>query len=92
VRRGLAPILSGNGVSGVPPVLMIGRRLNIERVPNNRVVISWLTNLTGFQLESTPSLAPGSWKLVTPPPVVVGSRNVVTNNASGLSLFYRLRK
>jgi len=60
---------------------------------NNSVVLSWLTNQPGFQLECSTSLsASNSWSSVTNPPVVVGPCNFVTNEMTLGARFYRLRK
>jgi hypothetical protein len=59
----------------------------------NQIVLSWGTNWTGFVLESAKSLATGAtWDQVSPPPVVVGCTNMVTNSIARPALFYRLRR
>jgi len=59
----------------------------------NQIVLSWGTNWTGFVLESAKNLATGAtWDHVSPPPVVVGRTNMVTNSIARPALFYRLRR
>lgn len=66
--------------------------LNILRAGTN-VVISWSTNVSGYQLESTANLVAGNqWVAVTNTPTVVGLENVVTNSVSPIGIFYRLKK
>jgi len=57
-----------------------------------KAVISWQTNLTGFVLQSTPSLSAPNWGNITDPIAIVNGRNTVTNDISGTSKFYRLRE
>jgi uncharacterized repeat protein (TIGR03803 family) len=55
------------------------------------VILNWPTNAAGFTLESTTNLAaPAVWITNAPPPVVVGTNNVVTNGITGSRKFYRL--
>jgi hypothetical protein len=73
-----------------------GLKLDIQRADSN-VVLSWPGYITGFNLESTPSLsAPVSWSPVSPDPVVVSNsvsdfHNYVTNAIDGTPKFYRLK-
>lgn len=67
-------------------------KLSIQLAPNNRVLISWPASVTGFLLESNPDLNQPLWNTVSPTPTIVGTNNVVTNNASDFSRFYRLRQ
>ena len=77
---------SGRTYASPPPTL------NILRAGTN-VVISWSTNVSGYQLESTANLAAGNqWVAVTNTPAVVGLENVVTNSVSPIGIFYRLKK
>jgi hypothetical protein len=56
------------------------------------VKISWPTNATGFNLESTPSLtAPITWSPAGSP-TPVGTNNVVTISSPTGNLFYRLHQ
>ncbi len=59
----------------------------------NRISISWPLIHTGFTLEAALSHGPGaSWNPVSPPPTVIAGRYWVTNNLTGGTKFYRLRK
>lgn len=60
--------------------------------PGVSLVLSWPTNTTGFSLESTTNLVSTNWTPVSPPPVIVGGNNVVTNTVGGEKMFYRLHK
>ena len=62
------------------------------RITNTNIVLSWATNFTGFTLEASTNLNLNVWSVVSPPPVVSGMFNVVTNTASGPPRFYRLRQ
>lgn len=66
-------------------------RLNIQRSANTNVVLSWITNFTGFTLEASANLNTNIWNIVSPAPVVSGTNNVVTNAANNPGRFYRLR-
>ena len=60
--------------------------------PTNAVQVSWWTNgSSGYVLEATNNISPGSWPVVTNVPVLVGGRRVVTKSGSG-PLYFRLRK
>jgi hypothetical protein len=54
------------------------------------VVLTWPTNAPNFSLQSTTTLSPTAWSLVSPPPVVVNGQNTVTNPATIIQQFYRL--
>ena len=69
-----------------------GTPLNIQLSGNTNVVFSWATNFTGFTLEASTNLSANVWSVVSPPPVVSGTNNVVTNAVSGPPRFYRLRQ
>ena len=59
----------------------------------NQCVVAWPASAQGFILESTSDLSQiGSWSVVTNVPVVVGLQNVITNEISNDSRFYRLFK
>src|SRR6185369_12613036 len=66
--------------------------LNIQLSANTNVVLLWATNFTGFTLEANTNLTTNVWSVVSPAPVISGTNNVVTNNASGSARFYRLRQ
>ena len=56
-----------------------------------KVILTWLTNATGFTLQSTTNLLSTSvWSTNLPAPVVVNGQNTVTNGISGSQKFYRL--
>jgi len=55
------------------------------------VVLTWPTNATGFNLQSTTNLGSAAvWSTNSPAPVVVNGQNTVTNPISGTQQFYRL--
>jgi len=57
------------------------------------LVFSWSAAATGFQLESTGTVLPGTvWKKVATEPVVIGNEQVVTVDIEVGMTFYRLRK
>ena len=65
--------------------------LNIQMAGPN-VILSWTTNITGFNLESTTNLPAAVWNTNSTPPVVINDQNVVTNPIAGTRQFYRLQK
>jgi hypothetical protein len=56
------------------------------------VVISWPTNATGFALEYSTDLTTTNWNPVSPDPMILGNRNVVTNGMTNPATFFRLYK
>ncbi len=55
------------------------------------VVLTWLTNFTGFTLQSTTNLSPPVvWSNILTAPIVVNGQDTVTNPISGTRKFYRL--
>lgn len=68
-----------------------GLILNIQRSAAN-IVLSWGTNFTSYTLETSTNLNTTNWSAVSPAPVVSGSKNVVTNEFTNSTRFYRLRK
>jgi autotransporter-associated beta strand protein len=58
---------------------------------NNKAVVSWPAAALGFNLESAPNLDSG-WAPVVTPPTVIGNYNVVTNSATNVHRFFRLKK
>jgi len=54
-------------------------------------LVMWPTSATDFILESTSTLSPPNWTLVTTPPVVVGDQNTVTINVTTGNGYYRLK-
>jgi hypothetical protein len=74
-----------------PAEIQTAPALNISR-SGTTSVLSWTTNAPGFLLEATPALAnSNSWAGVIAPVYLIGNQFVVTNNAAGGNLFYRLQ-
>jgi hypothetical protein len=74
----------------IKSMAVAGLSLNIQKVGSN-AILTWPAYLSNFTLESTPNLGPNAnWQPVSPPPVVVGEQNVVTNAITGAQQFYRL--
>jgi len=67
-----------------------GMTLNIQQLGTN-VVLTWTTNVPGFNLESTTNLSPAVWNTVSPAPVVINGQNTVTNPILGTQQFYQLK-
>ena len=67
-----------------PPTLGVG-------LANSIVQLTWLTNYTGFALQTTTNLNNPQWTTVPGSPKVQGSLNIVTPAVSG-TRFYRLAK
>lgn len=69
-----------------------GLTLNIQEAGAN-VVLSWPTNASGFNLESTPNLGAGAvWQTNSTVPAVLNGQYVVTNAIAGTKRFYRLKQ
>jgi len=82
----------GSGNNDVVLTQLLGLPiLKIQRSGTTNVVLSWPTNVIGFILEANTNLSAPVWAVVSPPPVVSGTNNVVTNAASGTQKYYRLR-
>lgn len=64
--------------------------LTIERVPPASVRLLWPTNDPIFSLQSNTNVNTTNWSLVSPPPSVSGTNNIVTNAATGVHKYYRL--
>jgi hypothetical protein len=58
---------------------------------NNNAVVSWVTNATGFVLQTNASVTAAGWGDATNTPATNANFNVVTVPASGAQ-FYRLKK
>lgn len=67
-----------------PPVV-----LNIAPA-TGAVVLSWNTNLAGFNLLSSTNLASGNWVTSAGVPAIIGGQFAVTNSTGARTLFYRL--
>lgn len=69
-----------------------GLTLNIQQAASN-VILSWPTNVPGFNLESTSILGAGAvWQTNSTVPVVLNGQYVVTNAIAGTQRFYRLKQ
>ena len=68
--------------------------LGIQKTPQpGRVVVTWPTSATNYQLQAAPLPAlSGGWVNVTNSPVIFGNEKVVTNEASGTGRAFRLLK
>jgi len=53
-------------------------------------ILTWPGSVTGFTLQSSPSLSSPAWSAVSPGPVIVNGHNTVTNPMSGTQNYYRL--
>ncbi|HXC99133.1 MAG TPA: choice-of-anchor tandem repeat GloVer-containing protein, partial [Verrucomicrobiae bacterium] len=73
----------------VGPALISPPKLSILQAGTN-VILTWPTNVTGFNLQSVTNAVSTNWSTVLPGPVVVGGQNTVTNAISGTQKFYRL--
>jgi hypothetical protein len=58
----------------------------------SNAVLMWLTNFTGFTLQSTSNLGSPTWTAVSPSPVIINEQNTVTNSVSGARQFFRLAR
>ncbi len=53
---------------------------------------SWPTNQTGFKVQSSADLSPGSWTDVTNEPAIVSTNYVMALTATNTTIFFRLKK
>ena len=67
------------------------RELKIS-ASGGKVTLQWPANATGFGLESSPSLAPGSWNPVSGTPAVINGVNNLTLTVGQSPAFYRLKQ
>ena len=65
--------------------------LEAQKVSGN-LRLTWPTAPSGFQLEASDTMAPGSWSPVAIVPGVSNTLNHVIVPASGVKKFYRLKK
>jgi alpha-L-fucosidase 2 len=56
------------------------------------IVLSWPTNTSGFELESTTNLMSNNWQPVLSTPAMAGNYFIITNFPAGASVFFRLSK
>ena len=76
----------------IKSMTIAGLTLTIQKVGSN-VVLTWPTNVPGFNLASTHDLGVGVvWNTNSTAPVVVNGQNVVTNPIAGTRQFYRLQQ
>ncbi|HEV2318578.1 MAG TPA: choice-of-anchor R domain-containing protein [Verrucomicrobiae bacterium] len=54
--------------------------------------LSWASDLTGYELDTTTNLTVSAWQAVTNLPLALGGTNTVTNSLTGPMRFYRLRQ
>jgi hypothetical protein len=80
-----------NGVMAFTIVSPWGPPVSVGRSGSN-VLISWDTTASPFRLQKSATLAPGSWVNVSTIPDVQSGRNIVTEDASTGTQFYRLCK
>lgn len=92
--KGMMPITPGNPPSwfwivrrlAAPPRLSFGRE-------SGQLRLSWLTNATGFLLQSATTLANGGdWQDFPTPPAETNGQNVITVGTANAAGFFRLRK
>jgi hypothetical protein len=81
----------GGGSDTFLSKISFGERLQITR-SGQTLRISWPQAATGFVLETAESLAAANWAPVLNPPMPEGDQHVVTQEASGSSQYFRLRK
>ena len=79
----------GNG--NIFRIIMPGPKLDSFRA-GQQLVISWRTNYTGFQLQSSSALGGGNWSDCTNSLSTIGGQFFVTTSISGGAQFFRLKK
>ncbi len=78
-------VTSSHLAPSAPPTLATSRS-------GTDVILTWPVSATGYQLQSSPSLAPAAWQPSGLTPVVDGDSNKVTVTPSTPAQFYRLAK
>jgi|ERR1044071_5478659 uncharacterized repeat protein (TIGR03803 family) len=79
------------GVFGNGTIFRISVRPTlITQMVGTNLLLTWQSNFSGFNLESTTNLTLPMWTNVSPSPVIVSGRNTVTNQILGGQRFYRL--
>ena len=59
----------------------------------NKAVLSWPAWATGFEIQSKANFSPGeNWMTLSSPVVTIEGSNLITNQLSNKTMFYRLRK
>ena len=66
--------------------------LTIQNLPPASVRLLWPTNDPSFSLQFNTNLTTTNWASASPPPVILGTNNVVTNATGGAQKYYRLFK
>jgi hypothetical protein len=80
------------GWNGLDILRLSGAELQITRSAG-QVIVSWPASASGFLLDTAPALRSGTiWSPLPDGAGVLGSRFMVTNNASAGSAFFRLRQ
>ncbi len=74
--------------TGTPPSQPI---LTIERIGASTVTVSWPAAAGNFNLQTSPTLASGSWTDVTSGITTIGANFVLTTTVGGNTAFYRLQ-
>ena len=64
-------------------------QLSITRSGTN-VILTWQASFSAFHLQSTVNLVPTNWTNASPPAMLVGGQETVTNAITGSRMFYRL--
>ena len=78
-------------IVSVSAVLTVPRpTLRIESLSASSVRLLWPTNELPFRLQSNTNINTTNWITATPPPVTLGTNNLVTNTITGSQKFYRL--
>ncbi len=78
-------ITSSHLAPATPPTLGVARS-------GAALALSWSSSAAGFQLQSSPAIAPATWTAVGTAPTVEGGLNKVTVSPAGGAQFYRLIK
>lgn len=81
-----------NDSTGVYAVIVgTSWRLNINKLPGSKAVLTWPTNLTKYTLEYTTDLHTAGWSGVTNRVAATGEHFSVTVDIEGSQRFFRLR-
>lgn len=89
-RNGVTAIAAGRYFTGA----LLGTAIPLEaRFDRDEIILSWLSNLVGFGLQTTHRLSsPWVWVNATNQPVIVDSRFTIVRSANGDLEYYRLQK
>ena len=89
-RSGVTAIAAGRYFTGA----LLGTAIPLEaRFDRDEIILSWLSNLVGFGLQTTHRLSsPWVWVNATNQPVIVDSRFTIVRSANGDLEYYRLQK